>query len=244
MELAGRAVLVTGGSRGLGAETARVLAGRGARVVVAARPSADLTAVVESIRRGGGTAHAVAADLGRKEDIVPLAGTAAALVGPLDAVVHNASTLGPLPLRALADTACEDLAAVLEVNLLGPFRLTKELLGPMVLRQGGLVVAVTSDAGTVPYEGWGAYGVSKAALDHLMRIWAQELGASGVRVLSVDPGEMDTAMHAQAMPEAPRSALAHPRDVALRLVALMEAADTVPSGARVVLDQWQAPVLR
>jgi len=244
MKMAGKAVLVTGGSRGLGAETARVLAARGARVVVAARPSAELEAVVSSIRAAGGEAHAVAADLGRKEDIVPLAGSAAALVGALDAVVHNASTLGPVPLRALSDTTCEDLAQVLEVNLLGPFRLTKELLGPMVLRESGLVVAVTSDAGSVPYEGWGAYGVSKAALDHLLRIWAEEVGRSGVRLLSVDPGEMDTAMHAQALPEADRSTLARPRDVALRLVDLMEAAETLPSGARVVLEQWAAPVRR
>jgi NAD(P)-dependent dehydrogenase (short-subunit alcohol dehydrogenase family) len=228
MKMAGRAVLVTGGSRGLGAETARVLAARGARVVVAARPGADLEAVVASIRAAGGEAHAVAADLGRKEDIVPLAGSAAALVGALDAVVHNASTLGPVPLRALSDTACEDLARVLEVNLLGPFRLTKELLGPMVLRESGLVVA--------------AYGVSKAALDHLVRIWAEEVGRSGVHFLSVDPGEMDTAMHAQALPGADRSTLARPRAVALRLVDLMEAAETLPGGARVVLEQWAAPV--
>lgn len=244
MKMAGKAVLVTGGSRGLGAETARVLAARGARVVVAARASADLEVVVAGIRAAGGEAHAVPADLGRKEDIVPLAGSAAALVGALDAVVHNASTLGPVPLRALADTACEDLAQVLEVNLLGPFRLTKELLGPMVLRESGLVVAVTSDAGAVPYEGWGAYGVSKAALDQLMRIWAEEVGRSGVHMITVDPGEMDTAMHAQAMPEADPLALAHPRDVAVRLADLMEAAETLPRGARVVLEHWAAPVLR
>lgn len=244
MELAGKAVLVTGGSRGLGAETARILSRRGARVVVTARERAPLEALVGSIRSEGGEAHAVAADVGRKEDIGPLAGTAAALVGPLDVVVHNASTLGRVPLRALADTACEDLAQVLEVNLVGPFRLTKEVLGPMVLRQQGLVVAVSSDASVVPYGGWGAYGVSKAALDHLMRIWAEELAASGVRLLSVDPGEMDTDMHAQAMPEADRATLARPQHVAGRLVELMEAAETVPSGARVVLEHWAAPVLR
>ena len=88
----------------------------------------------------------------------------------------------------------------------------------MALRGRGLVVHVTSDAGTTPYPRWGAYGVSKAALDHLGRIWDAELGELGVRFLTVDPGEMDTAMHAEAMPEADRSLLARPAEVARRIV--------------------------
>jgi NAD(P)-dependent dehydrogenase (short-subunit alcohol dehydrogenase family) len=240
MELAGKAALITGGSRGLGAGLARELARRGARVVVAARGRAELEDVVRSIRAAGGEAHAVVADLGRKEDVEPLAGTACALVGPLDLVVHNASTLGPVPLRPLLDTACEDLGRALEVNVLGPFRLTKAVAGSMLLRERGLVVSITSDAGVEAYERWGAYGASKAALDQLMRIWAAELAGGGVRVLTVDPGEMDTDMHAQAMPDADRGTLARPEEAARRLADLLVAADGVPSGARVDLAAWAA----
>jgi NAD(P)-dependent dehydrogenase (short-subunit alcohol dehydrogenase family) len=129
------------------------------------------------------------------------------------------------------DTACEDLERVLSVNLVGPFRLAKALVGPMVLRGEGLVVHVSSDAAVSAYPRWGPYGSSKAALDHLARIWAAELEGTGVRFLGVDPGEMDTAMHADAMPDADRASLARPEDVAEK-IADMIADETIPSGAR------------
>ena len=182
--------------------------------------------------RDGGEAHGLAADVGAKEDIHRIAGAAAALVGPLDLLVHNASTLGPTPLRPLLDTECEDLARVLDVNLVGPFRLTKAIAGGMALRGRGLVVHVSSDAAVTGYPTWGAYGVSKAALDHLGRIWAAELEGTGVRFLTVDPGEMDTAMHAEAMPDADRATLADPAAVAERIVEIIRHAERIPSGAR------------
>src|SRR5581483_11953611 len=159
-------------------------------------------------------------------------GAAQALVGPIALVVHNASTLGPVPLEPLADTDCETLEATLAVNLVGPFRLTKALVGAMMLHHRGLVVHVSSDAAVTPYARWGAYGVSKAALDHLNRIWAAELDGSGVDFLSIDPGEMDTAMHAAAMPDADRAALADPARVAERIVGLIERGGFA-SGARI-----------
>ena len=87
------------------------------------------------------------------------------------------------------------------------------------------------------YPRWGAYGVSKAALDHLNRSWAAELEGTGVRFLSVDPGEMATRMHAEAMPEADPATLASPETVAARLVALIERAETFPSGTRTEVSQ-------
>lgn len=229
----GRAVLVTGGSAGLGAALGAELARRGARVVLAARGEAAQAEAVARIRSAGGEAHGLTADVGDKDAIYPLAGAAAALVGPLDIVIHNASTLGPTPLRELTETDCEDFASVLETNLLGPFRLTKAVVGSMVLRGEGLVVGISSDAGLEGYPGWGAYGVSKAALDHLLRTWAAELADSGVRFLSVDPGEMDTAMHAAAMPDADRSVLKKPAVVAARIADLIESAESHPSGERI-----------
>ncbi len=233
MEIQGTNALVTGASRGLGAALARALGRAGARVVLVARNAAEVEAVAAEIRAGGGTAHALAADVGDKNAVYPLAGAAAALVGPIDLVVHNASDLGPTPLRPLLDTDCEALERVLAVNLVGPFRLTRALVGGMVLRGRGTVVLVSSDAATSAYPTWGAYGVSKAALDHLGRIWAAELEGTGVRFLTVDPGEMDTRMHSDAMPDADRSTLADPAAVALRVLSLVRRVETLPTGSRV-----------
>ncbi len=231
MNLSGTAALVTGASRGLGEALSLELARAGAKVVLVSRSLAALEPVVRRIREAGGEAHALAGDLGRKEDIYPLAGAAAALVGPIDLLVHNASELGPTPLRLLLDTACEDLERVLNVNLVGPFRLSKIIAGSMALRQTGTIVHVSSDASVNAYERWGAYSVSKAAFDHLARLWAAELGDQGVRSFAVDPGEMDTRMHAAAMPDADPRTLARPADVARRIVALIRAEST-PNGAR------------
>ena len=227
--------IVTGASRGLGRALAVELARAGAKLVLVARESPELHGAVAEIRAAGGTAHAVAADLGDKEAVHAIAGAAAALVGPIDLLIHNASALGPTPLALLLDTDCEELERVLQVNLLGPFRLSKVIGGAMALRGGGTIVHISSDAAVHAYARWGAYGVSKAALDHLGRSWAAELGELGVRSLVVDPGEMDTAMHAAAMPEADRSTLARPADVARRIVArLLLAAGQEPleNGAR------------
>jgi len=91
---------------------------------------------------------------------------------------------------------------------------------------------VSSDAATSAYPNWGAYGVSKAAADHLARVWAEELRGRGVRFLSVDPGEMDTQMHADALPDADRATLARPEDVARRVADALADAARFPSGAR------------
>lgn len=240
MEIRGSSVLVTGGSRGLGAALGRTLARAGARVVLVARGGEELGRVVDEIRAEGGEAHGLVADVGAKEEIHRIAGAAAALAGPIDVLVHNASTLGPTPLRLLLDTECEDLARVLEVNLMAPFRLTRAIAGGMVLRGRGLVLHVTSDASVAAYPAWGAYSVSKAALDHLGRLWAAELEGTGVRVVTVDPGEMRTRMHAEAMPDADPATLAEPEMVAGRLAALIAAAEAIPSGARVEAAQWHA----
>ena len=235
----GQSALVTGGSQGLGRALAKALAAAGARVVLVARHAEPLAAAVAEIRAAGGEAHAIVADVADQDAATAIAGQAAALVGPLDLLVNNASTLGPVPLRLLLDTDCEDLERALAVNLVGAFRLTKAIGGPMVLRGQGTIVNVTSDAATEAYERWGAYGASKAALEQLGRVWAAELSGTGVRLFTVDPGEMDTRMHADAIPDADRAELSDPARVAERIVALCagtgsDAAAAV-SGARVAV---------
>ncbi|MBI3892633.1 MAG: SDR family oxidoreductase [Candidatus Wallbacteria bacterium] len=235
MNFENKAVLITGASRGLGAALARELAGRGARVALVARDGPELAAVVGQIRAAGGEAHAIVADVADKQAVLPIAGSASAVLGPIDLLVHNASSLGPVPMRDLLDTDCEDLEAALATNLVGPFRLSKALAGPMVLRGSGTIVHITSDAAVRAYPGWGAYGASKAALDHLSRIWAAELQDTGVRFLAIDPGEMNTRMHADAMPEADPATLADPADVARSIAGRLARIDAPESGSRLEL---------
>lgn len=230
--------LITGASRGLGLALMQRLGRAGTRVVGVARDAPTLEAEVNALRRAGADAHAVAADVADKRAVHRIAGVAAALVGPIDLLIHNASTLGPTPLRLLLDTECEDLEAVLQTNLVGPFRLSKLIAGAMALRGRGTILHISSDAAVNAYPTWGAYSISKIAQDHLGRVLAAELDASGVRVLSIDPGEMDTRMHAEAMPEADRASLRRPQDVADDIVRWLS--QQVPNGTRTELLSWQA----
>jgi len=237
MEVKNKSVLITGGSRGLGRALGITLAREGAIVVLVARGLDELARTVEEIRLAGGEAYGIAADLGDKNSIYPLTGEAAALVGPIDILIQNASTLGALPLQLLLDTDCEDLEETLQVNLIGPFRLAKVIVGSMVLRQTGMMISITSDAGVEAYSGWGAYGVSKAALDHLTRVFAVELQDTGVTFFSIDPGEMDTRMHADAIPSADPATLAKPTDVARRILEVIQQGKRIPNGSRVILSE-------
>src|SRR5205814_2403781 len=149
-------------------------------------------------------------------------------LGGLDILINNASDLGPVPLMMLSDTECEDLERAFSTNVIGPFRLTKALMGALAASaregRGAVVLNISSDAAVNPYPGWGAYGASKAALHHLSRVWAEELRDEGVRVLSLDPGDMDTPLHALAVPDADRAALKRPTAAADELLAAIAAA--------------------
>ena len=234
MDFNDKGVVITGGSKGLGRALATELGRRGARLVLIARDRQRVEQAAAELGQQGIEAHALAADVATKESIYPLAGAAQALLGRVDVVIHAASALGASPLRPLADTDCEDLERALAVNLVGPFRLTKALLGPMALHGEGLVVHVSSDAAIEGYPTWGAYGVSKAAFDHLARVWGAEMAPFGVTFVAVDPGDMDTDLHAEAVPDADRSELQDPAEVARRLVTWLVEGD-VPSGSRVKL---------
>jgi NAD(P)-dependent dehydrogenase (short-subunit alcohol dehydrogenase family) len=211
----------------LGRALAEHLAAQGARVVLVARHEEDLAPVVDGILARGGQAWALAADVGDPTAAVTIAAAAATFAGPVNLLVNNASTLGAVPLPLLLDLPAEALQRTFEVNVVGPFRLTQALAGPMVLAGGGTVINISSDAAVEAYPTWGGYAASKAALDHLTRTWSAELEGTGVRFLAVDPGEMNTAMHAAAIPEADPAALKDPRDVARSLVGLIADAATV-----------------
>ncbi|AIC29546.1 short-chain dehydrogenase protein (plasmid) [Rhizobium etli bv. mimosae str. IE4771] len=220
IDLQGLRVGITGGTSGLGLALVRQLAGKGASVAFVARTAANVGRVAAETG-----AHGIVADIGKKEDIYPIAMQISANLGGVDVLINNASSLGPVPLALLADTECEELEAALVVNLLGAFRLTKALFGALATSaregRGALVINISSDAAVNAYPGWGAYGASKAALAHLTAIWDSESNPDGIRFVALDPGDMDTPLHALALPDADRSTLKDPELAAAEIIEKM-----------------------
>jgi len=210
--------LVTGGSAGLGRALAHALAQDGWTVVVDGRDTDRLAAAAEH------------------PGIVPVPGDLtdgdhrAALVsavrdlGGLDLLVHNASALGPTGhdtwLPPLAEVSIDDLQQIWRPNIGGPLVLTNLLLGDLV-RSGGILIGITSDAAVEHYPGWGLYGASKAALEHVVLTYAAENPA--ITAYAVDPGDMRTQMHADAFPGEDISDRPEPETVVPHLLALLAA---------------------
>jgi NAD(P)-dependent dehydrogenase (short-subunit alcohol dehydrogenase family) len=216
--LDGLRVAVTGGTSGLGLALVGEFRSRGAAVAFVAR-GRERVVRVAGVHPG---THGIVGDVARKDDIYPIATQINGALGGLDVLVNNASDLGPVPLALLGDTECEELERAFATNVLGPFRLTRALLGALALSaregSGAVVLNISSDAATQPYPRWGAYGASKAALHHLSRVWDEELAPEGVHFLSLDPGDMDTPLHALAVPDADRATLKRPETAAKVLV--------------------------
>jgi NAD(P)-dependent dehydrogenase (short-subunit alcohol dehydrogenase family) len=208
-----RVALVTGGSAGLGLALTRRLIEDGWQVVTAGRSEEKFkeAALPEQ-------ATVVVGDLGDVEHRERLVAEVA-VRGRLDLLVHNASTLGPLPMRPLADAEATDLGQVWRVNVEAPFALTLALL-PRLQQSAGVILSVSSDAAVDHYETWGLYGASKAALDHLTLTFGAE---TGLTTYAADPGDMRTAMHQDAYPGEDISDRPLPEAVVPRLLALLEA---------------------
>lgn len=214
--LEGKYVLITGASQGLGRQLAIDYAREGARgIALTARGASALAEVRERIREVAPEAQVVvvAADLSRQEEIERVvATTLSEFGGRLDVLVNNASSIGPTPMPFLLDYPLEDFRSVLEINLIAPYLLIKKAL-PAMIERGGSIINVTSDAGRTGYPGWGAYGVSKFAIEGMSQTWAAELEESGVRVNWVDPGNMNTLMHREAEPDEDPNEWADPSEV-------------------------------
>jgi NAD(P)-dependent dehydrogenase (short-subunit alcohol dehydrogenase family) len=221
---AGLRVGITGGTSGLGLALVRHFLERGAHVAFVARRRDEVERVAAQHQR----AHGITGDVSLKDDIYPMAMQIVGTLGGIDVLINNASALGPVPLALLGDTACEDFARALDTNVLGPFRLTRALLGALAASAregaGAVVVNVSSDAAIEPYPGWGAYGASKAALRHMSRVWHEELRSDGIAVLTLDPGDMDTPLHAAAVPDADPASLKRPEDAAKEIASAVAAA--------------------
>src|SRR5258705_6589332 len=228
-DLTGARIAITGGTSGLGLALVRECLRRGARVAFVARTAAR----VEQVAMENPGAHGIVGDVSSKEEIYPIAMQITGELGGLDVLINNASDLGPVPLQMLSDTDCEDLERAFDTNVIGPFRLTKALMGALAASareaRGAVVLNISSDAAVSPYAGWGAYGSSKAALHQLTRIWGEEHASENIHFLSLDPGDMDTPMHAAAIPDAHPPTLQRPADAARELLDAIAESLAVPT---------------
>ena len=229
--------IVTGGSRGLGEALARALAERGWSVVVDARSSAELEAAVGRWRRATGSVVGIAGDVtdpAHRQALVD----AAEAAGGVDLLVNNASTLGATPLPGLAAYPLDALRETYEVNTIAPLALVQTALPSLRRSPNPRVLNVTSDAAVEAYEGWGGYGSSKAALEHVAAVLAAEEPA--LRVWTVDPGDMRTRMHQDAFPGEDISDRPPPDAVVPAVLALVDG--DRPSGRYRAADLIPQPV--
>lgn len=213
--------IITGGSQGLGLCLTEALVAKGWQVVVDARHAEELA---RAVGRFGASVDAVAGDVADAVHRHDLVEVATRETGRVNLIVNNASTLGPLPMRRLADLDPAALVDVFATNVAAPLALMQA--AAPYLSPGGCVINISSDAAVGTYEGWGGYGASKAALDHLSGVFAVE--RPDLRIYSVDPGDMRTAMHQDAFPGEDISDRPLPKASVPGLLALIEG--NLPSG--------------
>jgi NAD(P)-dependent dehydrogenase (short-subunit alcohol dehydrogenase family) len=224
--------IITGASRGLGLALARSLAADGWDLVVDGRNPEKLRAAAASLETAAaaslemtGAVRAIPGDVSDADHRGELVAAAAEL-GGADLLVNNASELGPSPQPRLGDYPLDVLARVYEVNTFAPVALAQLSL-PQLREHGGTIVNVTSDAAVEPYEGWGGYGSSKAALEQIGNVLAAEEPA--VHVYTYDPGDMRTQMHQDAFPGEDISDRPEPETV---VPALRRLLDEAPASGR------------
>jgi NAD(P)-dependent dehydrogenase (short-subunit alcohol dehydrogenase family) len=210
--------LITGASRGFGHATARTLGRQGWDLVVDARDGATLFASIDELGHLDGEVRAIPGDVTSARHRAELA-EAVAQRGRLDLLLNNASDLGPSPLVPLVELSTVTFSEVFAVNTIAPLGLVQLLL-PHLRAAGGAIVDVSSDAAVEPYPGWGGYGASKAALDHLTAVLAVEL--PDLDVYAFDPGDMRTDMHQAAYPQEDISDRPAPDNVVPALLRLLE----------------------
>jgi len=210
-ELSGKVALITGGSRGIGKAIASAYASQGAQIFICARGENDLERTVTQIRNAGGKIAGLAGDIGKPEDAQRIVAVAVDRYGKIDVLVNNASLLGPRV--TIASYPVSDWEAVMRVNLTGVFLLTQQVLQVMIPQRQGAIINVSSGVGRAGKARWGAYACSKAGLEGLTEVLADELKDSGIRVNSVNPAATRTAMRAEAYPDEDPLSLPAPEEI-------------------------------
>jgi NAD(P)-dependent dehydrogenase (short-subunit alcohol dehydrogenase family) len=226
-----KVVMITGASKGLGRALAIAFAKEGARLAICARTALEIQKVKAEVESLGGEALAVSADISLQRDVERFVAMTEEAYGRIHILINNASMLGPSPMPLLLDYPAEDYAEVLRVNAISPFLMARRVLPGMLQRNEGSIINVTSEAGQTGYAGWGAYGISKFAVEGLTETWADELSETNIRINMVDPGEMDTEMHALAVPDCDYP-LAKPEGVIDVFLYLASEASTGVNGQR------------
>ena len=215
----GHAAIVTGASKGFGFAVAELLAQRGISLVITARRDGELLEAATLLRKYG-PVEAIAGDVRDEAHLRTLVRAARDRFGRLDLVVNNASSIGESPLPRLDAISDRVLAEIFETNAFAPLRLARAAI-PHLLRTGGTVVNVTSDAAVEAYATWGGYGASKVALEHFTRTFAAEYDGFPISFVVVDPGGMNTELHELAEPGEDLTALPQARDVAPALLRVL-----------------------
>ena len=222
-------MVVTGASRGLGRALAEGFAAQGCRVAATATSLERVEGTLGRMRAQGAQCHGVALDLGDLASVADAASQVVAALGRIDVLVNSASLLGVR--SALADHRLDTWEAVMAVNVTGTLALTQALLPAMV--QGGAIINVTSGAAGRP--GWGAYGISKLALEGMTTVLRDELRDAGIRAVAVNPGPVRTAMRAAAYPSEDPATVPHPSSVVAPFIAIAQGLDP---GPRIDAAQW------
>ncbi len=237
LPLKDRIALVTGASRGIGKAAALALANAGAHVVAVARTPGALEALDDEIRAATGQpATLVPMDIGEVDGLDQLGLAIHERFGRLDVMVHAAALLGSLtPVAHIEPKHWDRLVAV---NLTASFRLIRSVEPLLRASDRPRAIFLTSSRASSPRAFWGSYGATKAALEALVRTWADELEQTNVRAVLLDPGAMRTRMRAEAMPGEDPANLPDPSEIGPLIVDLAQADLGLPT-ASVAFSKWR-----
>lgn len=237
--LSGKVALITGGSRGIGRAIAEAYARQGAQVFICARDEKNLRAAIDEMRQSGGEIAGLAGDVGNQEDVQRIVNAAVERYGTIHILVNNASVLGPRATIANYPPAAWE--EVLRINLTGLFLMTRAVLPTLLAQKAGSIINVTSGVGRRGKAQWGAYAVSKAGLEALTQVLADEVGQDGIRVNSVNPAATRTGMRAQAYPAEDPLTLPTPEEILPIFLYLASDASAAVNGQALEARDWLRP---
>lgn len=237
--LSGKVALITGGSRGIGRAIAEAYARQGAQVFICARDEKNLRAAIDEMRKSGGEIAGLAGDVGNQADVQRIVSAAVERYGTIHILVNNASVLGPRATIANYPPAAWE--EVLRINLTGLFLMTRAVLPTLLAQKAGSIINVTSGVGRRGKAQWGAYAVSKAGIEALTQVLADEVGQDGIRVNSVNPAATRTGMRAQAYPSEDPLTLPTPEEILPIFLYLASDASAAVNGQSLEARDWLRP---